>query len=178
MEISFSHQLAFDDYKKWLVDVYYIKNKKRLYGYMIMMAAGVLLIIFKSVNAFHLGEHYPKETLYLLGASFIVTPILFYIGVIRNAKKYFNSDPNISNSVNYTFDEDKIAYESHDGNTGTCKWQNVKDIQEDDHFVRIVLQNNSTFLLVKSKIPSEQLYALHQLLQKVKHRSGAIDHLG
>ncbi|MDB5228583.1 MAG: hypothetical protein JWN78_2776 [Bacteroidota bacterium] len=177
MEISFSHQLAFEDYKKWLIDVYYLKNKKRMFGYIAMMVAGVLLIIFKATNAFHMDEHYPKETLYLLGGSFIITPVLFYIGVIRNAKKYFNADPNIGNPVKYIFDEEMISFESHDGNTGTCKWQNVKAIEEDDHFVRIVVQNNSTYLLVKSKIPSEPLYALHQLLQKIKQRSGAIDHL-
>ena len=64
MEISFSHQLGFEDYKKWLIDVYYLKNKKRLFGYIAMMVTGVLLIIFKVTNAFHMDEHYPKETLY------------------------------------------------------------------------------------------------------------------
>lgn len=117
MEIAFSHQLSFEDYKKWLIDVYYLKNKKRLYGYVGMMISGVLLIIFKLTNAFGLSDRYPEETLFLLGGSFIVTPIFFYIGVIRNSKKYFNSDAIIQNEVKYTFDEEKITFESYDGNT-------------------------------------------------------------
>jgi hypothetical protein len=64
MEISFSHQLSFEDYKKWLIDVYYLKNKKRLYGYIGMILAGVLVIIFKLFNAFGLSDRYPDETLF------------------------------------------------------------------------------------------------------------------
>ncbi len=176
MEVSFSHKLDFQDYKKWVVDFYYIRNKKRLYGYITMMLAGVVLIILKAVNAFHLNEHYPKETLYLLGGSFIITPILFYIGVIRNSKKYFFSHPNIYNEVKYVFDEEKISYESFDGNTGTCKWQNVNSIEDDADFIKIVIREGQAYLLVKNKIDPEKLRMLQQLLSKVKGRSGASDH--
>lgn len=145
MEISFSHTLTFEEYKKWLIDVHYLKNKKRLFGYSGMMLVGVLLIIFKLINAFGLSERYPKETLFLVGGSLIISPILFYIGTIRNSKKYFNSNPNIYNEVKYIFDEEKIAYESYDGNTGTCKWQNIKSIEEDDSFIRIILPTEAAF---------------------------------
>jgi hypothetical protein len=177
MEISFSHQLSFEDYKKWLIDVYYLKNKKRLYGYIGMILAGVLVIIFKLFNAFGLSDRYPDETLFLLGGSLIVSPIFFYIGVIRNSKEYFNSDAAIHKEVKYIFDDDKLTFESYDGNTGTCKWKNIKTIVEDDRFIRIVLPNDAAFLFVKNKIAVEKLHALQQLLNKVKNSKTAFEHL-
>ncbi len=177
MEIAFSHQLTFEDYKKWLIDVYYLKNKKRMFGYIGMMIAGVIVIIFKLTNIFGLSDRYPAETLYLLGGSLIITPVLFYIGVIRNSKKYFTSDPNIYNDVKYIFDDEKIAYESYDGNTGTCKWQNVKSVEEDESFFRIILPNQSAFLIVKNKLQNDQLIALEQLLNKIKNSKTAFEAL-
>lgn len=178
MEISFTQQLSFEDYKKWMIDVYYFKNKKRLFGYIAMMVAGVLLIFFKLLNTFGLSDRYPAETLYLLGTSFIVSPILFYIGTIRNSKKYFLSDKNIYSDIKYTFDEDKIAYETYDGNTGTCKWQNIITVEEDDVFIRIILPNNAVFLIVKNKIETTKLVSLQQLLNKIKNNKTAFEHLG
>lgn len=178
MEISFSHQLSFEDYKKWLMDIYYLKNKKRLYSYIAMMVAGVLIIIFKLTNAFGLSDRYPQETLFLVGGSLIITPIFFYIGVMRNSKKFFNSDPNYYNDVKYTFDPEKISYESYDGNTGTCKWQTIKSIEEDENFIRIILPSEAAFLLVKNKIEPAKLKELQQLLKTVKSSKGALEHLG
>jgi len=177
MELEFTHQLTFEDYKKWLIDVYYLKNKKRLWGYIGMMVAGVLLIIFKLTNTFGLSDRYPEETLFLLGGSFIISPVLFYIGTIRNSRKFFMSNPNFYNDVRYAFDEDKISYESFDGNTGTCKWQNIKSIEEDEQFIRITLPSDASFLFVKNKIAFDKLSALQLLLSKIKKRSDAIEHL-
>jgi hypothetical protein len=177
MEISFTHQLAFEDYKKWLIEIYYWRNKKRLYGYIAMMLLGVLLIVFKLTNAFGLSDRYPEETLYLLGSSFVITPVLFYIGVIRNSKKYFNSNPNLYNDVKYVFDEEKIAYESYDGNTGTCKWQNIKSIEEDAIFIRITMPTDAAFLIVKSKMDTQKLKELQHLLSKIKNSKTAFEHL-
>ena len=177
MEISFSHRLSFDDYKKWVIDVYYLKNKKRLYGYIGMMLSGVLVIIFKLTNTFGLSDRYPEETLFLFGGSLIISPVFFYIGVIRNSKKFFHSDPNYYNDLKYIFDEEKITFESYDGNTGTCKWQNIKTIEEDTDFIRVVLPGEAAFLFVKSKLPSDKLAALQQLLSKVKNSKTAFQHL-
>jgi hypothetical protein len=46
---------------------------------------------------------------FLLGGSLIVSPIFFYIGVIRNSKEYFNSDAAIHKEVKYIFDDDKLT---------------------------------------------------------------------
>lgn len=178
MHIAFSHQLTLEDYKKWLIDVYYFKNKKRLYGYIFMMFAGILVIIFKLTNAFGLSERYPAETLFIVGGSLIVTPIFFYIAVIRNAKKFFLTNASFYNEVKYTFDNEKIAFETYDGNTGTCKWQNVKTIEEDNSFIRIILPNESTFLFVKNKIENNTLIEFQQLLKNVKGSRAAFDMLG
>ncbi len=177
MVISFTHQLSFEDYKKWLIDVYYFKNKKRLFGYIGMMISGVLLIIFKLTNTFGLSDCYPEETLYLLGGSFIISPILFYIGTIRNSKKIFLSNPVFYNDVKYIFDEEKIAFETYDGNTGTCKWQNIKTIEEDENFIRIILPNNEAFIIVKNKLDSAKIISLQQLLNKIKNTKTAFEHL-
>ncbi len=177
MNIAFTHKLSFEDYKKWMTEVYYLRNKKRMFAYIGMMLLGVLLIIFKLTNAFGLSDRYPKETLYLLGSSFIVTPIFFYIAMVRNSKAFFNSNPNFYNDVKYVFDEEKIAYESYDENTGTCKWQNVKSIEEDGNFINILLKNETAFLIVKNKIEPSKLTALQQLLNKIKGSKTALDHL-
>lgn len=178
MEIAFSHQLDFEDYKKWIIDVYYLKNKKRLFGYIGMMIAGVLLIIFKLTNTFGLSDRYPEETLFLLGGSFIITPVLFYIGTIRNSKKFFQSNPVFYNEVKYVLDNDKISFESFDGNTGSYKWQNVKSIEEDENFFRITLPTEASFLFVKSKLSLETQAALRELLSKVKLKTNVLEHLG
>ena len=72
MEIAFTHRLTWYNYKKWLVRAYYLNNKKRLYGYPLMMVAGLLIILFKLTNAFQLSDRYPEETLFIVGASLIV----------------------------------------------------------------------------------------------------------
>lgn len=168
MNIAFTHSLSFPDYKKWLVQEYYFRNKKRLYGYGGMMLAGVLLIIFKLTNAFGLSDLYPEETLFIVGGSLIVTPLFFYRAVTRNAKQYYNSNPVFGGEVKYVFDTEKISYESCDGNTGSCLWKNVSAIEEDKNFIRIILPNNSAFLVVKDKMESHTLNNLQQLLHQIK----------
>lgn len=167
MEIAFTHHLTWDNYKKWLVRAYYLKNKKRLYGYPLMMVAGLLIILFKLTNAFQLSDRYPEETLFIVGASLIVTPVFFYRGVIQSNKKYFYANPVFRGEVNYTFDREKISYETNDGNTGTCKWKNVKTIEQDHDFIRIILQDDAAFLIVKEKIPNPKLAQLQELLRQI-----------
>lgn len=177
MQIEFTHKLSFEDYKKWVIEVYYLKNKKRMFGYIGMMIAGVLLILFKLTNAFGLSDRYPEETLFLLGGSFIITPILFYIGTIRNSKKFFQSNPVFAKDVKYIFDEEKISFETFDENTGTCKWQNVNSIETDADFIKIILNNETAFLLAKNKIPADKLNNFEALLRKVSGSKTAFDAL-
>lgn len=167
MEIAFTHRLTWYNYKKWLVRAYYLNNKKRLYGYPLMMVAGLLIILFKLTNAFQLSDRYPEETLFIVGASLIVTPVFFYRGVIQSNKKYFYANPVFGGEVNYTFDREKISYETNDGNTGTCKWKNVKTIEQDHDFIRIILQDDAAFLIVKEKIPNPKLAHLQELLRQI-----------
>lgn len=168
MEIAFTHSLSFQNYKKWLVQAHYFRNKKRLYSYGGMMLAGVLLIIFKLTNAFGLSDRYPEETLFIVGGSLIVTPVFFYRAIIRTAKQYFNSNPVFSGEVKYVFDPEKISYETCNGNTGTCLWKNVTGIEDDENFIRIILPDKSAFLVVKAKMKSHTLNNLQQLLQQIK----------
>lgn len=170
MEIAFTHRITYPDYKKWVVQAYYYKNKKHLYGYLGMMLAGVLVIIFKLTNTFGLSDRYPEETLFIVGGSFIVTPMFFYRAVIRNAKQYYNSSPVFGKEVKYIFNEDKISYETIDGNTGTCKWKNTSNIEEDEDFIRIILPDKSAFLIVKNNLESHTLTNLQLLLQQIKQQ--------
>jgi hypothetical protein len=168
MEIAFSHRLTWASYKKWLISAYYFNHKKRLYGYPLMMLAGLVVIVFKLTNAFQLSDRYPEETLYIVGGSLIVTPLFFYRGVIQSNKKYFHANPVIAGDVNYVFDQEKISYETNDGNTGACKWKNVKTIIQDQEFIRIILQDDTAFLIVKEALDKDKLMALQQLMNQVK----------
>lgn len=170
METAFTHRITYADYKKWVVQVYYFKNKKRLYGYLGMMLVGILLIIFKLVNAFGLSDRYPEETLFIVGGSFIVTPMLFYRALIRNTKKYYNANPVFGNEVKYVFDDDKISYETSDGNTGTCKWKNIATIEDDKDFIELITSDKTAFLIVKNNLETHTLTNLQLLLHRIKQQ--------
>jgi citrate synthase len=82
------------------------------------------------------------------------------------------------NEVKYVLDNDKISYESYDGNTGSYKWQNIKSIEEDENFFRIILPTEASFLFVKNKLPNETQLAIRELLRKVKLKTNVLEHLG
>ena len=70
--------------------------------------------------------------------------------------------------MNYIFDQEKISYETNDGNTGTCKWKNVKTILQDREFIRISLQDDTAFLIVKATMAKDKLAVLQALLKEIK----------
>jgi hypothetical protein len=168
MEITFTHRITFPDYKKSVVQAYYFKNKKRLYGYSGMMLAGVLVIVFKLTNAFGLSDRYPEETLFIVGGSLIISPLLLYRAVIRNAKQYYNSNPVFGSEVKYVLDEDKISYETYHGNTGAYKWKNINNIEEGKDFIRIILPDKSAFLFVKNNLDNRKLNDIQEFLKHIQ----------
>lgn len=175
MEISFSHKLMVDDYKKVVIDTTYKKSWKALLGNGLLIFGGFFLLIFKATNTFGLSDKYPDYTLYLLGTSFIISPLLLFYGTIKNIKKYFNSNPNIYNEVFYTFDEEKISFKTHDGNTGTCLWNNIFDIVEDADIIKIYQTKESMYLLIKAKIEPEKLAVLLRLLHSEKSKRDVLN---